>query len=37
MKTVMHVFHTDEYLGDLIHDTNGDTYEYISKSNSDTL
>ena len=35
MKTVLHIFHADEYLGDLIHNTNGDTYDYIQKSSSD--
>lgn len=35
MKTTLHVFHADEYLGDLIHDTDGDRYSYVQKSNSD--
>lgn len=34
MKEVYHIFFADEYLGDLIHDTNGDIYDYIQKSKS---
>ena len=34
MKEIYHIFHANEYIGDLMHDTNGDKYEYISKSNS---
>lgn len=35
MVEKFHIFHADEYIGDLIHDTDGDKYEYIQKSNSD--
>lgn len=34
MKETYHIFHTDEYIGDLTHDTNGDTYNFEFKSNS---
>lgn len=34
MVETLHVFFADEYLGDLIHDSNGDKYDYIQKTNS---
>lgn len=30
----LHIFYADEYIGELEHDTNGDTYKYESKSDS---
>lgn len=35
MVEKFHIFHADEYIGDLIHDTDVDKYNYIQKSNSD--
>lgn len=34
MVETIHIFFADEYIGDLIHDTLGDKYKFIKKSNS---
>lgn len=36
MREIYHIFHADVYIGDLIHDTNGDSYDFIQKSDSDS-